>query len=303
MEVSLIFFLISIPNTILGLFRFKKIFLRINIMIRKDDCAVYLTTIQTNVIKTLFESLKELLQDVNIIFTPDGVRICEIDRYDTLMVDLFLDAEKLEDYECLQTIEIGISIPNLYKVLKTMNNNNHLTMYMTKDDQSVLEIMIDSEDSVQKAEFTLNLMDLENDHSIGFPEDEYKLALKMSSNEFKQICQNTKCIETKNIRITYSKGVYTFSAEGNIGSQKITHVAEKLNDNFESDDELEEEDNFDNEIYEGVFNLEKLSSFTKCASITKNVTLYFENDQPVICEYELSCGDLNLMLSQINEVD
>lgn len=280
-------------------------------MIGKEDCAVYLMTIQTNVIKVLFESLKELLQDVNMVFTPEGVRICEIDRYDTLMVDLFLDKDKLEDYECPQTIEIGISIPNLYKVLKTMNSNNHLTMYMTKDDLSVLEIVIDSEDSVQKAEFTLNLMDLENDHNIGFPEDEYKLVLNMSSNEFKQICQNTKCIETKNIRITYSKGTYTFSAEGNIGSQKITHVAKKLNDDKslydEDDDEVpaepSEDDEFSNEIYEGMFNLEKLSSFTKCASITKNVKLYLENDQPLICEYELSCGDLNLMLSQINEID
>lgn len=271
-------------------------------MIRKEDCAVYLMTIQTNVIRVLFESLKELLQDVNMVFTPDGVRICEIDRYDTLMVDLFLDKDKLEDYECSQTIEIGISIPNLYKVLKTMNNNNHLTMYMTKDDLSVLEIVIDTEDSNQKAEFTLNLMDLENDNNIGFPEDEYKLVLNMSSNEFKQICQNTKCIETKNIRITYSKGIYTFSADGNIGSQKITHIAKRTNHEEEPEEE-DEDDYFNNEIYEGVFNLEKLHSFTKCANITKQVKLYLENDQALICEYELSCGDLNLMLSPINEIE
>lgn len=271
-------------------------------MIRKEDCAVYLMTIQTNIIKVLFESLKELLQDVNMVFTPDGVRICEIDRYDTLMVDLFLDKDKIEDYECQQTIEIGISIPNLYKVLKTMNNTNHLTMYMTKDDPSVLEIVIDSEDSVQKAEFTLNLMDLENDHNIGFPEDEYKLVLNMSSNEFKQICTNTKCIETKNIRIMYSKGTYTFSAEGIIGRQKITRVAENINTGYDKDDGDDKEEEM-NEIYEGIFNLEKLSSFTKCASITKKVKLYLENDQPLICEYELACGDLNLMLSQINEIE
>jgi len=267
-------------------------------MLQKSDCAVYLNTIQTNVIKVLFESLKELLGDVNMIFTPEGVRICEIDQFETVMVDLFLDKDKLEDYYCPKPIEIGISIPNLYKVLKTMNSSNHLTMYMTKEDLSVLEIVIDSDESVQKSEFTLNLMDLENENTIGFPEDEYKLVLNMTSAEFKQICQNTKCIETKNIKITYSKGIYTFSAEGNIGSQKITHVAQKLND-----DEDDSEEDFVDEIYEGVFNLEKLSNFTKCASITKNVKLYLENDQPLICEYELSCGDLNLMLSQINEID
>lgn len=294
---SLINFLNLLFNFRTGSFGYKKISLRINIMLSKKDCAVYLETIQTNVIKVLFESLKELLGDVNMVFTPDGVRICEIDQYETLMVDLFLDKDRLEDYYCPQTIEIGISIPNLYKVLKTMNTSNHLTMYMTNDDTSVLEIIIDSDDSVQKAEFTLNLMDLENENTLGFPEEKYSLILTMSSAEFKQICQNTKCIETKNIKITYSKGVYTFWADGNIGSQKITHVAQKL-----TDDE-EEEPEYDNLIYEGVFNLEKLSSFTKCATITKKVKLFLENDQPLICEYELSCGDLNLMLSQINELD
>jgi len=266
-------------------------------MLNKKDCAVYLETIQTNVIKVLFESLKELLGDVNMVFTPEGMRICEIDQYETLMVDLFLDKDKLEDYYCPQTTEIGISIPNLYKVLKTMNSNNHLTMYMTNEDLSVLEIIIDSDDSVQKAEFTLKLMDLENENNIGFPEEDYSLILAMSSSDFKQICQNTKCIETKNIKITYSKGVYTFSAEGNIGSQKITHVAQKT-----TDDE-DEQPKDDNQIYEGVFNLEKLSSFTKCATITKKVKLFLCNDSPLIAEYELSCGDLNLMLSQINELD
>ena len=268
-------------------------------MLNKKDCAVYLETIQTNVIKVLFESLKELLGDVNMVFTPEGVRICEIDDYETLMVDLFLDKDKLEDYYCPQTIEIGISIPNLYKVLKTMSSSNHLTMYMTREDPSVLEIVINSDDSVQKSEFTLNLMDLENENNLGFPDEEYTLILKMSSAEFKQICQNTKSIETKNIKITYSKGVYTFSADGNIGRQKITHVAEQV---LQDEEEVEEQKENLSYFYEGVFNLEKLASFTKCASITKKVKLYFENDQPVICEYELPCGDLNLMLSQINEL-
>lgn len=279
-------------------------------MLSKKDCAVYLETIQTNIIKVLFESLKELLQDVNMVFTPEGVRICEIDQYETLMVDLFLDQSKLEDYYCPQTIEIGISIPNLYKVLKTMGNQHHLTMYMTKDNLNVLEICINSDDTNQKSEFTLNLMDLDNENNLGFPDENYTLTLKMSSSEFKQICQNTKSVETKNIKITYSKGVYTFSAEGNIGRQKITHVAEEeMHDEDEELSESEEERRehmrgiMENYIYEGVFNLEKLSSLTKCATATKMVKIYLENDQPLICEYELTCGDLNLMLSQINEIE
>lgn len=58
----------------------------------------------------------------------------------------------------------------------------------------------------------------------------------------------------------------------------------------------------DHEIYEGVFDLEKLSSFTKCAGVTKNVKLYFGNDLPLICEYELSFGVLCLLLGMMDEI-
>jgi proliferating cell nuclear antigen PCNA len=216
-----------------------------------------------------------------------------MDKNQSLMVDLFLDKNKLEEYYCPQMIQIGISIPNFFKLLKTMNSNNVLTLYMLKKNQSALEIVIDSNDSNQRVEFTLDLMDLDSDKDLGFPEDDYKLVLDMPSSEFKQICQNTKSIETKQIKITYSKGVYTFSAKGNIGSQKITRVAHKG---------VDEKDIDDNEIYEATYDLDKLSCFTKCASITKNVKIYLGNDLPLICEYELSCGVLNLLLAVMDEI-
>ena len=222
-------------------------------MLSKEDCAVYLHTVQTNVFKALFETLKELLGDVNMVFDTDGVRITEMDPYQTCMVDMFLDKEKLEDYYCPKQVTIGISIPSLQKRLKNLGNNQVLTMYMTKDNISTLEIVFDSTDSTQQTEFGLDLMDLENDPDLAFPDDDYKLVLSITASEFKQICTTTKSIDTKQIKITYSKGVYVFSAKGLIGNLKITHLA----DNADAD----------GEIYEGVFDLEKLSSFTKCANL------------------------------------
>lgn len=199
-------------------------------MLDKTDCAVYLHTVQTNVIKSLFETLKELLCDVNMVFDTDGVKITEMDPYQTCMVDVFMDKDKLEDYYCPKAIKIGVSIPNLQKLLKNMGNNQVLTMYMTKDNTSLLEIVFDNNDSTQQTEFSLDLMDLPEDTDLSFPDDDYKLVLEMNSADFKQICQTTKSIDTKQIKITYSKGVYVFSAKGNIGSQKITRLAETTDD-------------------------------------------------------------------------
>lgn len=266
----------------------------------KEDCAVYLKTGQTNVIKTLFELLKELLGDVSMEFSPEGVRIMEMDRFHTLMVDLFLDKEKLEEYYCPKNVQIGISIPNLYKLLKPMaNSNNVLTMYMTKDNLSTLEMVIDSNDSNQTIESQIDLMDLEIEEDLGFPEDNYDLILNLTASDFKQICTNIKSIDTKQIKINYSKGIYTFSAKGNIGKQKVTRPAQRINEDDDDDDD--EAVLFPDVLYEGIFDLDKLNSFTKCANVAKNLKIYLGNDLPLICEYELSFGTLNLLLGNMDE--
>lgn len=262
-----------------------------------SEYLVYLKTVQTNVLKVLFDSLKDLVRDVNMIFTPEGVKILEIDEYDTLMVHLFLD--KLEVYYCPRTIVIGISIPNLAKLLKNVGTSNNIAMYMTEHSNSVLEIEVDNGDPNQKDEYTMNLMDLDQSTNIHFPDEKYNLVLNMTSADFKNICTTTKAIMTKNIRITHCKGNYTFSAEGEIGTKQMTRRSQTFHD----EDDDEEEPVYSNEIYEGVFDLERLNSFTKCASITKYVKIYLENDCPLICEYELPCGDLNLILSPVNELD
>lgn len=261
-------------------------------MVRKEDCSVYFQTIQTNVMKVLFEGLKDLITDVNMAFTTKGIKILQMDAYSTLMVDLFIDKNKIEEYYCPKDIEIGISIPSLYKKFKTMSSDCILTMYMSKNNNSLLEIIIERNDSKRRTEFTLDLLDLSNSEALNFPEDEYNLYLTMSSQTFKEICQETKSIETKQIKITYSKGIYTFSAKGTLGPQTITLPCEEK----EKDKKSKE-----NEIYEGTFDLEKLSSFTKCSSITKNVKFLLGNDLPLICEYELSCGTLHLLLGLLDD--
>ena len=49
-------------------------------------------TIQSNVIKTLGEALKEILTDANISFNKSGVKICAMDATQTVLVHLKLDA-------------------------------------------------------------------------------------------------------------------------------------------------------------------------------------------------------------------
>ena len=85
-----------------------------------------LATIQASAIKSTFEVLKDILNDVNIYFKPDGVYIVTLDTARTSLVDMFLSADNFEEYECDNEIIAGINVSNTFKLLKSISNTDCL---------------------------------------------------------------------------------------------------------------------------------------------------------------------------------
>ena len=74
-------------------------------------------TVQTNAIRVLFESLKNILSDVNFKADSSGIKLTAVDGTTTAIVNLFLHSEKFEEYpfsdekygyyKTVQTNELG----------------------------------------------------------------------------------------------------------------------------------------------------------------------------------------------------
>ena len=80
-------------------------------------------TVQSNAIKTLFEVQKDLLTDVNITFDEHGMRMLAMDgRWSPSHIKL--NATDIEQYSCSQRYTIGINLTGLYKLLKSIGNND-----------------------------------------------------------------------------------------------------------------------------------------------------------------------------------
>ena len=54
------------------------------------------TTVQTNIIRILFEALKNILCDVNFTVDKSGIKLTTIDNTNCAIVNLILYAEKFE---------------------------------------------------------------------------------------------------------------------------------------------------------------------------------------------------------------
>ena len=103
---------------------------------------MYLQTIQASALRTIFEVLKDIINDVNVYFTPQGIKVITLDTAHVTLVHMFLPAENFEEYSCDSDIIAGVNLSNVYKLLKSVTNNDSLRMKI--QDNDILEIEIEN---------------------------------------------------------------------------------------------------------------------------------------------------------------
>jgi proliferating cell nuclear antigen len=95
-----------------------------------------LKTIQAGAVKGIFEVLKDIINDVNVYFTPTGIKILTLDTARVTLVHMNLGAENFEEYSCPSEIAAGMNMANTYKLLKSVGPSDTLSMSI-KDTDSI----------------------------------------------------------------------------------------------------------------------------------------------------------------------
>ena len=92
-------------------------------------------TVQIAPFRTLMTALKDILLETNISFTPEGIKIINMDKSHTILAHLCLYANNFEHYECNQPkIVIGVNMFHLFKLINTIDNDDTLTIYIEEND-------------------------------------------------------------------------------------------------------------------------------------------------------------------------
>ena len=154
-----------------------------------DDYFIYIKTVQSIAFKILVEALKEILTDINLEFDQNGIKIQSLDSSRTVLVYLTLEAENFEKYHCETKKIIGVNTLNLFKLIKTMNNNDTLSLYLSKDNISQLGILIENGEKNSQTTYNLNLIDID-EQDINIPDLEFNSIITMPSNDFQKLLRD-----------------------------------------------------------------------------------------------------------------
>ena len=255
-----------------------------------DSLLFQFKTVQSNVFKTLGEALKEILTDANIIFTKTGLKICAMDASQTVLVHLKLEADNFEEYYCKHQVIIGVNMQNLFKLLKTMTNNDTLVWKIYAEDINNIIIQIFNNDKNINHTYKLPLMDLDYE-DITVPPAEFESIITLPSSDFQKICRDMHNI-SDTIEIRSAGGYLYFKCDGSIASQETIMGG---NDNNNG---LQFIKNNTNSIIQGFYNLKYLVMFTKCTNLCNIIELYMKNDFPIVIKFKVgSLGTLKLAIS------
>ena len=256
-----------------------------------EQYAFYIQTVQASAIRILIEALKEILTEANFEFDKTGIKVITMDSSHTMLVHLKLNSKNFENFHCPEKVIVGIGLMNLYKLIKTLNNNSILTLFLEHNDSNRLGIQIQNTEKNTNTVYKLNIMDL-MDNVMKFPPAEFSSVITMASSDFQKICRDmynlSDLIEIKSIGnklILSCKG--DFAEQETIVESGDDEGSISIINNNEND-----------EIIQGIYLLKFLVLFTKCTNLSNTIELYMKNDFPLILKYTCaSLGDIKLVLA------
>jgi proliferating cell nuclear antigen len=266
-------------------------------MSKKDPSPYVLEvkTVQSQAFKILIESLKELLIETCVEFDENGLKILSMDTSHCVLVHLVLDACKFEFYSCDSKMNIGINMLNFYKLIRTINSNDTLTLFIEANDLNHLGIKIENGEKNSKTTYKLNLLDLDN-QKITIDNAAFNTVITLPSVDFQKYCRDMHNIADK-VEIKNIGTQLILSCVGDFCSQETIII-----DNDSGVNSIENKNN--NDIVQGIFSLKYLVLFTKNTNLCSTVELLLKNDYPLVVRYIVaSLGDLKIALVPNSETD
>jgi proliferating cell nuclear antigen len=238
---------------------------------------------QGAILKKIMESIKDLVTDANFDVTANGLSLQAMDSSHVSLVALFLRADGFEHYRADRSMNLGINLGNMAKVLKCAGNEDIITL-KAEDSGDSVTFMFENPKQTRISHFQLKLMDIDSEH-LGIPDTDYSCVVKMPSSEFQRICREITIIGDT-VKISATKEGVKFQVAGDMGNGSII-----CKQNASVDEESESIDIKLKTDVSLTFALRYLNSFAKATPLSSSVTLKMSPDVPLVVEYKIDTGD------------
>ena len=245
-------------------------------------------TVQSAAFRTLIEALKEILTEANLEFDSTGIKVIDVDETHTVLTYLRLHSDRFEYFYCPAKYILGINMIYLFKLIKTLNNTDSLTLFLPASNPNKLGIRAENADKGPTNTWMMKLFDT-NVENIEFPNISFTSIIHMPSLDFQKICRDFNALAEK-LEITSSNSDLIFRCMGDFVDGETVIMSNNQR-------EIEVQRNT-SDIVQGVFELKYLVLFTKCTNLCTSTQIHLKNDYPLVLRYMVAnLGEVRLVLA------
>jgi proliferating cell nuclear antigen len=258
---------------------------------------VDIETNQTSNIKNMISILRSQFPEVNILFTPDKIEILQADASNTVIIHVELFSNEFNKYKCENKYLIGVELSNLDKILKGVLPKDILKIFIENPEHSEYDnhttnpfgLIIERPEKNQTAKIYIDTIDINNEYE---PDTDQVTSyeIELPSGDFCDIINQLKAVGGDVVRIIYNKDSLSFYTKGDSGRCELRRDKDKSDGNMKVKKSGYVDDN---EIISIYVKLQKLVEFSKCSSISQIVTMFINNNKPIILQYKV--GNLGLI--------
>jgi proliferating cell nuclear antigen len=242
---------------------------------------MHLKTIQASALKSVFEVLKDIINDVNVYFTKKGLHVLTLDTARVTLVHMVLGAENFEEYECPENIIAGLNMSNVHKLLKSVTTQDTLTMSISGRDY--MELIIENTAKKTFTNFKLKLLDI-NEDQLDLPDIQMDLVTTMASIDFQRYTRDMGNLSNE-ISIIRKGSLLELSCTGDFADQMTS---------------LDCGGDFTGRVG-GVFSLKYINLFTKATNMCSSIQIMQDStneNMPIVFRYTIAnLGDLKFYLA------
>ena len=248
----------------------------------------HLWTSKTQPIKYLTELLKDLLTDGNLECNSDGIKLLSIDSGRTVLIHMKLFKDGFEDFKCEQPVILGINLEHFFRIIKNLENQDTLKLFVTKDNVNRIGIeRFNKEENINNTIYQ-SLIDIPVTQR-DIPSPTFNSVIIISSARFQKICREISQFSDK-IEIMVVNNTLIFKGYNESASQEIQIKPTSNGMQFEA--------NTPDEIVQGVFKLKSLVQFSKCANLSNTLKIMIRNNYPIVISAEMpGLGFIRLCLA------
>jgi proliferating cell nuclear antigen len=282
-----------------------------------------LTTVQTGAIKILIEGLKDYLLDCNIELIPyhnedgsvnpaSGLKILALNHKEGMLIHVKLNASEFNRFYCKEKQILGINMQILHRIIRSMNNNDILTLrrYSSILERTQINLVIENMDREQKSKYKIQLMDVDSD-IMEMTAAKFEAVVIMNSSDFQKACRDLNGLETKYIDIVLSDNTLQLKGEGGLAigtaefhdtkapTSSITIKRKSEIEDMSEDSDTPIDPNMPL-LIRGKYDIKNLMLFTKCTNLCSHIEIYLKNDYPLLIKYTVAnLGYTHLVLSPV----